>query len=350
MNSGHLGIFSLAFLSLLLTVPSAFADEHDSFSLTLEILDAQADLETLEALVEYNSFTVDWGDYTAETLEEALVLAASDNPDDWIQSQALLDNAELSHDYIYSQLYEQIEDQQEVRHEEYVINAKSSLTFLIENGSSLGLSQAVIDQLATTLAILESGTDGEIDAATGQIGITLSVLPSELSSLPPSFTTGSGFGEQLKSKLPPGIAKKYGYSTDSNLDTESIDGTGDEINDITNDDENGETDGFFESLFEFGAASENANPDAQGQGISLGEIPSIFDDNEFSPDDNAFAPPFLEFGDDAFEPRNYGQDRAAKAKLIGEQMRAEHDLGDKRPDVPGPPEEPPGPPNPPGPP
>ncbi|MCH6586667.1 MAG: hypothetical protein IH792_06545, partial [Thaumarchaeota archaeon] len=54
-------------------------------------------------------------------------------------------------------------------------------------------------------------------------GITLYVLLSNL-SLPSSFTTGSGFGEQLKSKLPPGIVKKYGYSTDSDLGTQSFDG------------------------------------------------------------------------------------------------------------------------------
>ena len=222
VKGSHIGIFALAFLTLLLTVPSAFA-EHDpalELGLTDSINDAQNNLITLEAMVENNDFTVDWGDYTDETFMEALELVTSH---EYEAAQALLGEAELSHDYIYEQFYEQIEDQQEVRHDEYVINAKSSLTFLIENGLNLGLAQPVIDQLATTLAIIESGTDGEIDAATGQIGITLSVLPQDL-SLPSSFTTGSGLGEQLKSKLPPGIVKKYGYSIDSDLGTQSFNG------------------------------------------------------------------------------------------------------------------------------
>ena len=232
MKSGHLGIFVLVSLSLLLTVPSAFADEHDTFSLTVQILDAQADLENLEALTEDNGFTVDWGDFTAETLDEALVLTASEDLDDWIQSQALLDAAEISHDDIYNQFYEQIEEQQDARFDEYVETAKSSLNFIIENGLSLGLTQPVIDQLATTLAIIDYGTDVQIMDATGgnsQIGITLSVLPNDL-SLPSSFTTGNGLNEELKSKLPPGIAKKYGYSTDSNLDSQNTDGTCNENN------------------------------------------------------------------------------------------------------------------------
>ena len=196
MKGSHIGIFALAFLALLLTVPSAFADEHDpdiAFNLMLSITDGQADLENLEALVADNSFTVDWGDYTADAFEEALVLVASGGTDDLIQAQAILDAAEISHDSIYNQFYEQIEEQQDARFDEYVETAKSSLNFIIENGPALGLTQPVIDQLATTLQVLEYGTDDQIETATGgnsQIGITLSVLPSDL-SLPSSFTTGS---------------------------------------------------------------------------------------------------------------------------------------------------------------
>ena len=222
MQWSLVGISALAFLTLLLTVPSAFADDPDpvlAFGLMLSISDGQADLENLEALIENNSFTVDWGDYTLDAFEYAAELA---DMGEYAAAQAVLDAAEISHDIIYDQLYEQIDEQQDVRHDEYVMKAKSSLTFLIENGQDLGLTQPTIDQLATTLAVLESGTDGEIDAATGQIGITLSVLPKDL-SLPSSFTTGSGIGEQLKSKLPPGIAKKYGYSNDSDLTTTSFD-------------------------------------------------------------------------------------------------------------------------------
>jgi len=154
---------------------------------------------------------------------------------------------------------------------------------------------------------------------------------------------GIGLGEVPPGidNLPDKIKAKFGYSTDSNLDSQSTDGTGNEINSA----ENGETEGFFESLFGFGAASDNANPDAQG--IGLGKIPWIFDSG-FLPDDNAYAPPFLEFGDDVagnFEPGKYGKAVAEAAKLKAAQIRAEHESGSKKPDNAGPPEDPPGPPD-----
>jgi len=349
VKSSHIGIFALAFLTLLLTVPSAFAQEtgipdadsdaQASFDLMEQIIAGQTELANLETLIEDNNFIVDLSGY-ADALDEAAGLVATG---DYAAAQLVLDNTEIVHDDIYDQFYEQIEAQQDARFDEYVESAKSSLSFIINNGPALGLSSAVIDQLATTLAIIEYGTDGEIEAATGgnsQIGITLSVLPNDL-SLPSSFTTGNGLNEELKSKLPPGIAKKYGYSTDSNLDSQNTDGTGNE----NNGDENGEQ-GFFESLFGFGAASDNANPDAQG--IGLGKIPWIFDYG-FSPDDNANPPPFAEFGAADFEPGKYGRDIAAQ-KIADAKQLAEEGKSNK-PDNTGPPEDPPGPPeDPPGPP
>jgi len=192
MKGRHFGIFALALLPILLTVPSAFADHdpaHDSaleYSLMLSISDAQSDLTNLQAMAENNGFTVEYGDYNIATFDEAAGLV-----DDfqYEAAQTLLDDAELSHDYIYDQFYEQIEEQQDVRFDEYVESAKFSLTFLIENGPALGLTQPTILQLATTLEVLEYGTDSQIKAATGgnsQIGITLSVLPNDL-SLPSSL-------------------------------------------------------------------------------------------------------------------------------------------------------------------
>jgi len=54
MKSGHFGIFVLVSLSLLLTVPSAFAD-HDpdlAYSLLNSITDDQTELENLQTLIE----------------------------------------------------------------------------------------------------------------------------------------------------------------------------------------------------------------------------------------------------------------------------------------------------------
>jgi len=205
MKGRHFGIFALAFFTLLLTVPSAFADND------LSILDALDDLDNLQTISDNNNFDIDFEPV------RSLYLAALEDP-------SLFADAEAAHDGLYGEIYDNIEGQQAVRHDEYVINAQASLSFLIENGEHLGLSSAVIDQLATTLEIIEYGTDAEIDAGTGQIGITLSVLPAL--DLPKSFTTGSGAAEQLKAKLPPGIAKQYGYSTDSDPSIVSYEGPG----------------------------------------------------------------------------------------------------------------------------
>ena len=273
VKGSHIGIFALAFLTLLLTVPSAFADEYDpdlAYNLMISISDGRTNLENLEALIEDNNFTVDLSGY-ADALDEAAGLVAID---EYAAAQLVLEDAEIAHDDIYNQFYEQIEEQQDARFDEYVETAKSSLNFIIENGPALGLTQPVIDQLATTLQVLEYGTDDEIDAATGgnsQIGITLSVLPSDL-SLPSSFTTGSGAAEQLKSKLPPGIAKKYGYSTDNDLGTESSDYNGD-YNGDNNDDDNNDLPKFFSTAenfidLEMGFPGLGAAIDNNGQGPS----------------------------------------------------------------------------------
>jgi len=253
---------------------------------------------------------------------------------EYAAAQAVLDDAEISHDIIYDQLYEQIEGQQDARFDEYVMNAKSSLNFLIENGLNLGLTQPTIDQLATTLAVIEYGTNSEIDAATGQIGITLSVLPNDL-SLPSSFTTGSGFGEQLKSKLPPGIAKKYGYSTDSNLGAQSTDGT---------------SDGNGDSVVPgFDAAGDNPsdNPSdiAQATGVGLGGTPPGLFNIGWSPDDwwgswsfDDFASPF---GDD-FEPGAKGRAIAAEKAAEGLAKARQESEGRAPAGIPEPPGGPPG--------
>jgi len=274
------GIIALVSLSLLLTVPSAFADHNPdlAYSLLNSITDDQTELENLQTLIEENNFTVDRIDDYTGALEAAIALVADDK---YAEAQVVLQDAEIAHDDIYNQIYEQIEEQQDARFDEYVETAKSSLSFIIENGPALGLTQPVIDQLATTLQVIEYGTDDEIEAATGgnsQIGITLSVLPNDL-SLPSSFTTGSGAAEELKAKLPPGIAKKYGYYTDNDLGTESSDYNGD-YNGDNNDNDNNDLPEFLSDVNKFiqdfpglGAAIDNngQGPSAT-DGIGLGLI------------------------------------------------------------------------------
>ena len=314
VKRSHVGIFALAFLILLFTVPSAFADEHDpdlAFNLMLSISDGQTDIANLEALIEDNNFTVDLSGY-ADALDEAAGLVAIG---EYAAAQLVLDDAEIAHDDIYNQFYEQIEEQQDARFDEYVETAKSSLSFIIENGPALGLTQPVITQLATTLAIIEDGTDDQIMDATGgnsQIGITLSVLPNDL-SLPSSFTTGSGLGEELKSKLPPGIAKKYGYTTDSDISTTSSDS---EIND------NGEDKlGFVDKKLEQGGLPDGFEKKVDGI-LSLasdegaGDLPEGFikklgDDGEITAADLRNLPKgFLKkaLGIDKFAAIFYGED------------------------------------------
>jgi len=364
VKSHHIGIFALAFLTLLLTVPSAFAQVSEdnpaiensasnanaAFRLMEKITDAQAELVTLKSLSKSNSLNVGEGltEY-AKVLDKAAELVAQEK---FEQAVALLDGLEYVIDDIYTQLYAQVDSRQNERFETFVDDAIYSISFIVENGASLGISDAVIDELEVTLAILESGDTEAILAATSEdsdLGLTASMFPDDhpgfgnASPTAKENANGKGLGlggadnlpPGLK-KLPPGIKAKYDISTDSNLSTQSSDGTkGDKDSD------------FFEQLPGFGAALDNDgqgpsdNALLHGQGVGLGKIPWIFDYG-FSPDDHASPPPFAKSGDADFEPGKYGKDRAAEAKKKGEQMRAEHEPGSKKPDDKGKPEDPPG--------
>jgi len=257
------------------------------------------------------------------------------------EAAALLEDSEGIIDDIYTQLNAQIDSRQNERFEEFVERAESSISFLIENAEMLKLSPAVIDELQTTYDILTSGDTELILGATSEtsnVGLTFLMHPGLDNASPTAKDNANGKGLGLGEvhpaiqNLPNKIKDKFGYSTDSNLGTQSTDGTGDE----NNGDGTSQTDGFFESLFGFGAASDNANSDAQG--IGLGKIPWIFDSG-FLPDDNSFPPPFAEFGDGVFEPGKYGKDIAAE-KRAEAQQRADEGKSHGRgpPDDRGPPD------------
>jgi len=179
----HIGIFALALLPLLLTVPSAFADEYDqdlAFNLMLSISDGQTDIANLEALIEDNNFTVDLNGY-ADALDEAAGLVAID---EYAEAQLVLDNAEIAHNDIYTEIYEQVDSRQNERFDEFIEEAKTSLNFLINYGPDLGLTPPVVDQLASTLKIIESGDKAAIKAATSEnseVALTWTVTSLEKS-------------------------------------------------------------------------------------------------------------------------------------------------------------------------
>jgi len=254
MLSPHLGIFALAFLTLALTMPSAFAQvsgdnpailnsashSNAAFKLMEKITAGQEEFATLDALITSNGLNMGTGltEY-AEALDLATELAASDNPDDWVQAADILDGSEETLDDVYTQLYAQVDSRQNARFVEFVDKATTSIEFILTNAATLGISQLVYDELETTLAILEGGDAETILAATSEdsnLGLTAAMFPDDHpgfgNASPDNKGQGKGIGlgdaENLPpglNKLPPGIKAKYDISTDSNLSTESSDGT-----------------------------------------------------------------------------------------------------------------------------
>ncbi len=265
-----MGIFALAFLSLLFTMPAAFAQvsgdnpailnspSHASalFKLMEKITAGQEELATLDALITSNHLNIGAGltEY-ADALDLAAELAASEDPDDWMQAADILDGSEDTLDDVYTQLYAQVDSRQNDRFEEFVEDAEASLTFIVENGRSLGLSDVVVDELEETLVILQSGDQTRILAATSgdsDLSLTTLVFPDDHPGFGKASDTGKehGQGKGLGlgdagnlppglQKLPPGIAKKYGISTGSSLGTASFEGAGN-----GNGNGNGENNGY----------------------------------------------------------------------------------------------------------
>jgi len=213
-----------------------------------KITAGQDELATLEYLITSNSLNMGIGlEKYGEVLVRAAELSDSDDPDDWAEAAAILEGSETIIDDIYTQLYAQVDSRQNVRFTEFVDKATTSIDFILANAATLGISQAVYDELETTLAILESGNYEEILAATSEdsnIGLTASMFPDDHPGFgkasdvakgtddEPGKAQGKGIGlgdaNNLPpglQKLPPGIQKRYDISTDSNLSTESSGGT-----------------------------------------------------------------------------------------------------------------------------
>jgi len=295
MSSPHLGIFALAFLTLILTVPSAFAqvsednpaldNSNAAFVLMEKITDAEEEAETLDALITSNSLNMGKGlaEYT-EVLYQAKELVADGQYEAVAQ---LLDSSEDTIDDIYTQLYAQVDSRQNERFTEFVDKATTSIDFILTNAATLGISQTVYDELEITLAILESGNYEEILAVTSEdsnIGLTASMFPQDHPGFGNASPNNNGQGKGLGlgdadnlppglQKLPPGIQKRYDISTDSNLSTVSSDGTeGTNSDGVTND----EDFDFFSTLPGWDMASPDNNGQGQGVGLGVGpEAPGI---------------------------------------------------------------------------
>jgi len=313
-----------------------------------KITDGQDELATLDDLITSNGLNMGTGltEY-ADALEQAAYLASSTNPDDWDEAADILYGSEEILDDIYTQLYAQVDSRQNERFTDFVDSAITSLTFLVENGENLGLSQVVIGELDTTLTILLNGDTEEILTVTGEdgnLGLVSSVFSGDVTNHPGFGKAGDnpndkavgpdgkgrGLGLGIEDRLPPGIAAKYELNTVSDPSIQSSDGTGDENN------------GFFESLPGFGAALDNNgqgpsdNALLHGQGVGLGKIPWIFDYG-FTPDSEITPPPFDETGGDKFDGRAHGAQKRADAQEIADEKSGGKSSGKGKPDDPGPP-------------
>ena len=126
-----MGIFALAFLSLLFTMPVAFAQvsgdnpailnspSHASalFKLMEKITAGQEELATLDALITSNHLNMGTGltEY-ADAIADIKDLAVYDP----VAAVALLEESQGLLDNIYTQLDAQIDSRQDVRFEEFV--------------------------------------------------------------------------------------------------------------------------------------------------------------------------------------------------------------------------------------
>ena len=364
MKGRHFGIFALAVLPLLLTVPSAFAQVTDenpaiqnsddnanaAFRLMELITDAESEASALGELITNNGLNMGKGltEY-ADALYQAKTLAVAG---EYEEAAALLEDSEGIIDDIYTQLYAQIDSRQNERFEDFVERAEDSISFLIENAEMLQLSSAVVDELQTTYDILTSGDTELILGATGEtsdIGLTASMYPGWENASPTAQANENAKGVGL-GKVPPGIQNlpngikaKFGFST-NNIGSQNTDGTGDE-NASPQGVAAGQSFGIGATpppfgnvngdiaFPGFGAASENANPDAQGQGIGLGRIPEALINKGWSPDDwwgwsfDDFTLPFEDTFEDEFEPGAQGRANAAAKKaaaLAKQQARGDH--------------------------
>jgi len=345
-----------------LAIINSASNANTVFTLMEKITDGQNELATLDDLITSNGLNMGEGltEY-ADALEQAAYLASSDNPEDWDQAAAILYGSEEILDDIYTQLYAQVDSRQNERFTDFVENAIDSISFIVENGAGLGISDAVIDELEVTLAILESGDYEEILAATSEnsdLGLTASMFTDDHPGFGKASDVAKGTEDELGKakgkgiglgdadnlplglkKLPPGIKARYDIPTDSNLSTESSDGTnGDGVT-------TGDEDFDFNTLPGFGAALNNDDQGPsqtgleRGQGIGLGETPPGINIG-WSPDDwwGLSFDDFESSFEEDFEPGAEGRANAASKKAAG-LAKAAQARGDHGPPagVPGPP-------------
>jgi len=243
MKSGHFGILALVSLSILLTVPSAFAQEtgipnaaghaNAAFNLMDLITNGQTEAATLNQMIANNGLNVSLDEY-AEALDEAAGLVAAGEYED---AEAVLADADEILDDVYTQFYAQVDSRQNERFTEFVENAIDSISFIIDNNSILGISPMVIEELEATLVVLEDGNYDEILAATGEtsdLGLTTLMFPEDHPGFGNASPDNNGKGKGLGlGEVPPGIQNlpdkikdKFGYSTDSNPSTVSYEEAG----------------------------------------------------------------------------------------------------------------------------
>ena len=291
------------------------------FEMQEEITDVEIEVENLKDLISSNNLNIDLAEYDKTINLAKEVLANGDIPN----AQAKLALANEIKSELYNQINLAVEENQDERIDEFVQKSIRKIEELLSKGENLGLTKKAISELEDTLEALKSGNIDDALEKTNDKSKFANEVESNTEKdenkenannedngkpdeLPNGFeaagdnpsengvANGQGLG---LGKIPPGIAKLFGYDE------------GNEDN--SNDEETSE--GLPPG---FGAAGDNPSENgvANGQGLGLGKIPpgltkfdSFEDTFDSNPDDyfeNHFEGTFEDTFEVSFDGTNKG--------------------------------------------
>jgi hypothetical protein len=296
------------------------------FEMQEEITDVEIEVENLKDLISSNNLNIDLSEYDKTINLAKEVLANGDIPN--AQAKLALAN-EIKSD-LYNQINLAVEENQDERINEFVEKSIREIEELLSKGENLGLTKKAISELEDTLEALKSGNiddalektsdkskfANEVESSTSEKvkGENKENANNEDNGKPDELPNGfesagdnpsengvaNGQGLGL-GKIPPGIAKLFGYDDGTNEDNN------DEINDKVKELPPG-----------FGAAGDNPSENgvANGQGLGLGKIPpgiakfdsfeDIFDSNPDDYFENHFEGTFEDIFEASFDGTNKG--------------------------------------------
>ena len=292
------------------------------FEMQEEITDVEIEVENLKDLISSNNLNIDPSEYDKTINLAKEVLANGDIPN--AQAKLALAN-EIKSD-LYDEINAAAAENQDERIDEFVQKSISNIEELLSKGENLELTKKAINELEDTLEALKSGNiDESLEKTSDKSKFANEVKENKeaekelkdenkennenLGELPNGFgadgdnpsengvANGNGLG---LGKIPPGIAKLFGYDEGTN---ENNDDGDDKVKDLPPG---------------FGAAEDDPSENgvANGNGLGLGKIPpglakfDSFEDNfDSSPDDyfeNHFEGTFEDNFKESFDGTNKG--------------------------------------------